>query len=544
MYLKKKMPSGCVIFVLFQKYGGFYQTKVESHLANTASLFHLIGFSEISEGLLRMHSPQSLQALLLVAFECFIASVECWIIESIWKQTLSSGICFLEIVNLRSQRVGNVADLVNWITLKYKPSNLEGALEPNVTFVAEKGKRPSFERKMDSTQVPLKGTSTDPYRKKLYEAIKSVQNIDVNDTDIPFMDDFPKQPDYTEGNFDEHLLESMRMVGEKQNKKEPKSEVTRGSKEWDFVTEGLEGQYGKKYYDGPREDILKEKSGGYVQLVAKDPNVPTPVYVNSPVDPVMDFTKERKHFIKSSPDDSLYTSVANYSQQTAEDTEPIVHAKGMNPAVTFPPGHLYNGQTDVRLTHSEPIAKRYSAPPPQAHTIPYKTPYALVQNPPSYFPPTKTDRNNIQKLLKQSSVSAVPKQQILNTEQSFPQSNSSSGFHSRSEVISNRNMPDSIVHSPVSRTLSQAHAVLAHVNDGNDLSDTNKWSCTYCTYINEKKNIVCAMCSKSRECVDTDSPPQAGHTSKVCSQCTLENEKDAELCSACGSMLQKTQTVV
>lgn len=517
---------------------------MESHLVNTASLFHLIGFTEISEGLLQMRSPQSLQVLLFVAFECFIASVECWIIESIWKQTLSSGICFLEIVNLRSQRVGNVADLVNWITLKYNPSNLEGTLEPNITVAAEKGKRPSVERKMDSDRVPLKGTSTDPYRKKLNEAIKNVQNIDMNDNDIPFMDDFPKQPDYTEGNFDEHLLESMRMVGEKQNKKEPRSEVTRGSKEWDFVTEGLEGQYGKKYYDGPREDILKEKSGGYVQLVAKDPNAPTPVYVNSPVDSVMEFTKERKHFIKSSPDDSLYTCVANYSQQCAEDTKPVVHEKGMTTAVTFPPGHVYNGQTDVRLTHSEPIAKRYSTPPPQAHTIPYKTPYALVQNPPSYLPPTKMDRNNIQKLLKQSSVSAVAKQRMLNIGQSSPQSNSSSGFHSQSEVISNQNMPDSIEQSPVSRALSQERALIERVSNGNNLSDTNKWSCTYCTFINVKEDIVCAMCSKSRECIDTDSPPQAGHTSKICSQCTLENEKDAELCSACGSMLQKTQTVV
>lgn len=482
-------------FLFFQKYGGFYQTKIESHLSNTECLFQRIGFKESAAGLFQLCSIQPISFLLTLAFECFVAFNECKIIENVWKKTSQFGVRVSDVVRWRSSSVGSETDLVNLITKEYS-SNV------SKNHIDSSGPRNVADTRSEG--LPLRGNSTDAFRTKLNKHIANVNNINMDD--IPFIDETVKETEYTACSFDDHLKASLRMVGNKEKKFKQIAEPTPGSKEWSFVSEGLEQKYGKEYFEGPRKDILSDPK--YVKVIAQP--APHP-YVNLPHEQNVKLAEVTEY-----PPLSAFTRDSDYvsasGSQMIEQTLPRVP-----PTVRYPP---------ARLSNSDGFA---SSSRPTPHVMPpaSPSPYELVQSQVRTVG-VNSNAGNIQKLLKQSSITNQP---MADSSKKAP----ALGVRSQSERISSRNVPDGSFQRQMSASMGRS---------GSGSDTKNKWACTFCTFINNEPNNVCMICSKSREFVDTDGPPVAGLTLKVCSKCTLENDRNASVCTACGHELQKTQTVV
>ena len=68
------------------------------------------------------------------------------------------------------------------------------------------------------------------------------------------------------------------------------------------------------------------------------------------------------------------------------------------------------------------------------------------------------------------------------------------------------------------------------------------WSCTTCTFLNDKGRNVCDMCGKSRTPGPEARPLISG--GRQCPQCTLINEREALDCTACGVHLEGSSTYI
>jgi len=71
---------------------------------------------------------------------------------------------------------------------------------------------------------------------------------------------------------------------------------------------------------------------------------------------------------------------------------------------------------------------------------------------------------------------------------------------------------------------------------------TSRWSCSHCTFVNNRQEYVCEMCHKSREKGADSNPLVSG--GKECSSCTLVNSRDAKFCRACTSDLIDSPTYI
>ena len=481
-------------------------------MAFTEFLFQRIGYKETSPGLFQLFNPQTLDSLLTIAFECFVGHWEMTLIDHVWKSTLHLGVRLRDIVGMRAANSGSESDLVNRITKKYSSSVHKSS--PDTVKMCAKSANNVADAKLE--HVSLKGDTTDAFRSKLNKHLADVNNINMDD--IPFMDETTKETEYTAGNFDDHLKESLQVVGEKDKSFEVVAPPT-GSQEWSFVNEGLTKKYGQEYFDGIRKDILSNgKNPGYVKVIAKEPvDKPYHKYVNLPVKPTENSSTDYKQMSMLTKDSDYY------STSTPTYTESQVATKAM-PAVRYPP-------PPMQYSHSEVIATRIPPDPPAPHAM-TSSPYSYVMVPnPAQMPSTRNDLSNLQKMSKQSSITNQP----LTDQGPKVPARLNLASRSQSERMTSRNVADGSV--PMQRQMS---ASLGRPS----VHNANKWPCTYCTFLNNATDNVCLMCSKSREHVDTDGVPIAGTTLKVCGKCTLENDKNDSVCTACGHELQKTQTMV
>lgn len=90
------------------------------------------------------------------------------------------------------------------------------------------------------------------------------------------------------------------------------------------------------------------------------------------------------------------------------------------------------------------------------------------------------------------------------------------------------------------------NSVLQNTFDSSSLPqkelDKNKWSCSFCTYLNSAEKKICEMCGHSRFTGAESMPLVSG--GRECPQCTLVNDKDAKICTACGTSLKDSPTYI
>ncbi|CAG9766438.1 unnamed protein product [Ceutorhynchus assimilis] len=70
---------------------------------------------------------------------------------------------------------------------------------------------------------------------------------------------------------------------------------------------------------------------------------------------------------------------------------------------------------------------------------------------------------------------------------------------------------------------------------------SSKWQCKSCTYLNDGAKEICEMCSKSRH-MGQEQPMEVG--GPECSKCTLVNPRTAKTCQACNSSLKNSPTYI
>lgn len=74
-------------------------------------------------------------------------------------------------------------------------------------------------------------------------------------------------------------------------------------------------------------------------------------------------------------------------------------------------------------------------------------------------------------------------------------------------------------------------------------SNSSKWNCNACTYLNVPTKDICEMCGKSKSSITSPMPPMAVGGSE-CPKCTLINEKNVKICDACGASLTNSPTYI
>lgn len=529
---------------------------------NADSIFKLIGFNEVSSGLLVLTHSTKIDILQYVAFECFVASNECYIIENIWHRVFDKGLTVTSVVQVRQKHRGNEDETVKLIESKYGKSLVNIPAESVVDSKRVLGM--SEKQNILSSQ-----SSTDQYRNKLENYLEKAKQLSDFE-DIPFIDEgIVKENDYTPMNMDEQIMASLQLVEGKNISPVDNDSSTHGlkpSQEWSFVREGLERNFGKQYFEGIRKDILEKESeikphfpkeGKYVKVYATKPL--DHQYVNADevgrAKKAGEFAAHQQALansqMHSESKDSDYGTVSSaYFPPVIDDSHSqSMRSRGvpMNRQVTdtviTKSTGSYHQNAAHRSTKTEPILRRQ----PVEQNI--QSPYFASQ----YYPETAGFRNtgisnirneNIEKYQKRISAPLISREKMDPTQFLPVVTNAPilSGARSVSEVLRSNTTDGVQLHG--AKTVHNVQQQNIPVQS-NVLPGYSPWSCPHCTYLNTQPSDVCDMCSKSRDPnVESDSPPCAGYSSRVCDQCTLENEKDSVNCHACGHMLRGTQTVV
>ncbi|KAG7162665.1 tamozhennic-like, partial [Homarus americanus] len=119
---------------------------------------------------------------------------------------------------------------------------------------------------------------------------------------------------------------------------------------------------------------------------------------------------------------------------------------------------------------------------------------------------------------------------------------SSKGSHSRQEL------PSETSHSTTTAPTLQPTSVTTTTSQPREILPPKDnlfhtpWSCTTCTFLNDKNRTACDMCGKSRMPGPEARPLISG--GRQCPQCTLINEREAQDCSACGVHLEGSSTYI
>lgn len=548
-------------FHQIKKYGGFYQTKIEAHLRNADTILKLIGFNEITAGLLTF-TPGSNNMLPYIAFECLVAAEECRILETISSNPFEKEISISKIVQVRQTTSGSPEVVIRVIEGKYGKSVIK------TTGIAENviDARRSFQT--DEKRNSPGFASTEPFRSKLQNYMQTAKKLSTDPgDDIPYIDEGVgvKDSNYTPINLDEQILASLKMVEGKDNKTvinhENLSQCLKPSQEWNFVREGLEKNYGKQYFEGPRGDLLENQlperhnmgvnEPAYVKLYAQKQD---PGYVNS--ETANQFKKDFKvqHQQEFSPSSQAFSE----SKDSAYGTYGTVSTSAM-----YPPsfneqmrrrGNAPQGQvTDTVLTKStgispvstglyaktEPVLRKSTVDESNAQRQYNTQPYYRAPVYANATPVAAENMDNIQKY-KRSSAPSAPARPMPDPVQYLPVVNTG-----LKNVPVSRSYTETTQRNTTDSSRMSSSVNIPPVKSNGAFAKTN-WSCPHCTYFNENKLDVCEMCSKSRDSqTEMDSPPLAGHSSRICEQCTLENERNSVTCHACGHHLNNgLQTVI
>ena len=69
-----------------------------------------------------------------------------------------------------------------------------------------------------------------------------------------------------------------------------------------------------------------------------------------------------------------------------------------------------------------------------------------------------------------------------------------------------------------------------------------RWHCKHCTFLNDPKEEICKMCSKSNKSMSSKN--ELSLLGKECSLCTLVNKRNEQVCVACGQSLKDSPTYI
>ncbi|XP_064112380.1 uncharacterized protein LOC135219497 isoform X2 [Macrobrachium nipponense] len=134
------------------------------------------------------------------------------------------------------------------------------------------------------------------------------------------------------------------------------------------------------------------------------------------------------------------------------------------------------------------------------------------------------------------------KNNISNSSSPRSMSISSKSTHSRQELPSETSRSTTTALTLQQASITTSTPQSKEMQPSRDDSLQSPWSCTTCTFLNDKGRSACDMCGKSRVPGPEATPLISG--GRQCPQCTLINERDAQDCSACGVHLEGSSTYI
>ncbi|OWF45092.1 uncharacterized protein LOC110457449 [Mizuhopecten yessoensis] len=528
-----------------RKYSGFFQSKIEAHLQNAATVFKLVGYSETKDGVLTLIRRINKDVILAVAFECLVAAEECFIINGA-HESGDPRVSYAHVVRVRVSHSGNAEQLAELVR-KDLPYNSDHMVKDR------RGELDMF------TDTPAASNSK---HHNLDKTLHGGVNIPYAD------DDAADRPDLREATFEEHCMASLRLLQEDVAipKAKPIQLPKGGSEEWSFVRDGLQNKFGEDYYKGQRGDVLQGD-----EMVDRDVDEKVMRPVMQPPRPHGPSYRDSGY--QGSYAQPIYyppTADTGYESQLASKvaTSSTSYAKVPTSDVThLPPGphtqqrivsrgneatylHPVSGEdadilglrhvTPVPATQ-EPIYPEYPSeivhgnrtyPQPltrEASHIPSSGRQTFPTSP-LRTPENEANRRQLCKSLSLRSPTDMPSRQSgprplpnppsavikdFVTEQNY---NTAAPYrNSRSAPVACRDTSD-VLQPRFQRQLSSDRTVV--------------WECRYCTLENSNAALVCSSCGKSKTRTNNS---EQDFTTRKCLICTFDNLPDASKCNVCES---------
>lgn len=340
----------------------------------------------------------------------------------------------------------------------------------------------------------------------------------------------PPPPEvFLAGTLDEHLEATLSIVKDPNRnsvvQSTPNEQGATSWETWEFVYRGLE----KKGYNkdiGDRGDILHQ-----ITRQNLHPDALTPQGKNAPLNNKKEVGKSKPMFINQ----ALQALALNETRERVE--RPCLSSKSSHSASHGAAPDVFPGLNNLTKRNSlfDNLSTGFETAPQDSDEY--------------------EDRRQV--LKKTSNLARVDNRLDVSNKNNTSSSSSprslslsSKGSHSRQELP-----PEAPRSAPAA-----AVPTLQHGGGGIAITDNSPtpprdnqppresllpqvpWSCTTCTFLNEKGRTACDMCGKSRTPGPETRPLISG--GRQCPQCTLINEREAKDCSACGVHLEGSSTYI
>ncbi|KAK4311512.1 hypothetical protein Pmani_016980 [Petrolisthes manimaculis] len=333
----------------------------------------------------------------------------------------------------------------------------------------------------------------------------------------------PPPPEvFQAGTLDEHLEATLSLVKDPNRNSatlaSPNDQGATSWETWDFVYRGLEKRgYNKDI--GDRGDILHQitRQNLYSEAVAQGKNTSL---------------NNKKDMTKSKPlsiNQALQALALNETRERVERPPPSSKS-------SYSASHGAGPDVFPNLTKRNSLYDNISA---GFETAPQDSDDYEDRKPP---------------LKKTSNLSRVdnrldPANKMNVSSSSSPRSMSSKGSHSRHDIPSENSRSSATVPTLQPTTIPPTITMGGSDIWPRDSQQTIRenimstpWSCTTCTFLNDKGRTACDMCGKSKMPGPEVKPLISG--GRQCPQCTLINEREAMDCSACGVHLEGSSTYI
>ncbi|KAK3603398.1 hypothetical protein CHS0354_009379 [Potamilus streckersoni] len=279
-------------------------------------IFRLIGYREERNGLFVLTKEIDKEQQANVAFECFIASVECKLIHDIREKLLADTVSIMEVVQVRISNRGDPESIA--LIINYRHGKIDTPIGQ------AKPQRQGASQGDAKQEIPDGDASFKaPFRDRLHEHLKVAQkHSSVGDKDIPYMDE-DSPGNLAEGTLDEHLLASLQLIQKDVTRISEEKPHMRASQEWSFVNEELE----RRKKSGIQEHKLIERGmETHPKVKRKVATSQVPLDMKIPSDGnfsggLSTSTEMQRHALQSNVVDSVFRQQEPYKFPTSQEVQ-------------------------------------------------------------------------------------------------------------------------------------------------------------------------------------------------------------------------------
>ncbi|XP_013392402.1 uncharacterized protein LOC106160366 [Lingula anatina] len=534
-----------------KRYNGFFQAKIMNELKEAERLLELLGYKSTNTYCWVLQGKLNRKILAELACDCYIAHVECLIIQNIYENVRGMNYSVIHVWQCRTEFEGSEEECIEWIRLNVnRPKNktiahvASGHSKPAVATesVGDNLMNTRFVVGLTQSQSQKKHMVDSAYMSKSHRSFPGGISTVPLDTEIP--DDAIYATDggrhdsgnesehdmYSEATQDEFIQQSLQLLKEDRPSStgalaEFSSPAEGG--EWDFVYNKLRDTEGDQYFEGERGDILKKINVGVQQ-------------------------QQKSTRPELNDKDRLHLGATRYSEAARRPT-----ALPRSRALVTCGEQAHRSFANTFSKPPNTVSVDGPASPTSPSGVKHLPGTAEVAYPPSYYKEPACRDGHLDAREKPDGISVQNlHQDDIGGKFGFSGSSQPQYFKQADTISATDRVAPLRVSLPyqvgpsnqVSPSRVQVVKPLAPrepkslnsplVNKGN--VDVQMWKCEACTYVNLSDSPICEMCDRSR----TPKVKTMTIGGPDCPQCTLVNEPGSLSCAACGYGLAGAPTYI